>query len=71
MKQIRMARKNVGGEHFIECPNNLWDAAFERRNREETSAIPMPMGHRMFNHPLEYGVEVYRIDRAILEKALA
>jgi hypothetical protein len=63
MRKIRMARKNVGGEQFIECPANLWDAIFERRDREGTSAIPMPMGHRMFTHPIEYGVDIYMIDQ--------
>lgn len=67
---MRMARRMANGDHFIECPVDVWDMFYECWQRDNTHPAPMPVGHRMFSHPTEYGVRVFEVDDNVLMRAV-
>jgi len=54
----KMARKLASGRLFLEVPAEHWDI-FERAWQYDNShPCPMPVGHRMFRQPREYGCSI-------------
>ena len=56
----KLVRRNVRGEHFFECPKELWLDALTAWDNDHSRACPMPVGHRMFTHPTEYNVSIVK-----------
>ena len=63
---MRMARRKSNGEHFLEVPPEHWDLFLGRNQADGSHPAPMPVGHRMFNFPQEYGVDVFEVDDVLL-----
>ena len=51
----RVVRNPKTGEIFIETPDFLWDERHSVWMTDHSQPCPMPMDHRMFRFPLEYG----------------
>jgi hypothetical protein len=58
---MKLARRIPTGKHYIECPLEHWGLFHDCWLQDQTHPIPMPMGHQMFTHPLEYNVTVMEI----------
>lgn len=52
---MKIARTTTG-EHYIECPIDLWEIFLQAREKDETQPSPMPVGHMMFRKPETYGI---------------
>jgi len=67
---MKLARHTPDGKHYLECPLEYWDLFYQCWSRDETHPAPMPMGHRMFTHPLEYGMVVMEVpDSDLIQSA--
>ena len=48
--------QRIGNEIFQECPIRDWDTMLMAWREDHTKPCPMPVGHRMFDHPEEYRI---------------